>query len=123
MTRRCPYCDEEIREHASKCKHCLSWLGPGPDPGVHVSGTGAPHWEVGPDKGLFSRTGMSRPRSDRMIGGVCAAIGRGIGIDPTWVRIAFALGTFFTAIAPGILVYIILLFVIPSEGDGDAWGT
>ena len=58
-----------------------------------------------------------------MIAGVCAAIGRGLGIDPTWVRIAFALGSFFLAIVPGLLVYAILMFLIPGEGNGGAWGS
>ena len=26
-TKRCPYCDEEIRINAVKCKHCGSMLG------------------------------------------------------------------------------------------------
>lgn len=30
LTKRCPFCDEEIRANAVKCKHCGSFLGDGP---------------------------------------------------------------------------------------------
>ena len=119
MTRRCPYCDEEIRENASKCKNCLSWLGPGPEPGSREARS--PLWEVGPGKGGGAWNGMVRPKADRMIAGVCAALGRWLGVDPTLVRIGFLLGSFFTAIAPGVLLYIILMFVIPTEGSDNSW--
>jgi phage shock protein C len=50
-----------------------------------------------------------------MLAGVCGGIGRYVGIDPTVVRILFILITFFTAIIPGILVYLVLAFVIPLD--------
>ena len=53
-----------------------------------------------------------------MLAGVCTAIGNSLGMDPTLVRILFALGSFFTAIVPGLLIYIILAFVIPSDDTG-----
>ena len=50
-----------------------------------------------------------------MVYGVLGGLGRFFGIDPTWLRIAFALGTLFTAIIPGIMVYVILALLIPSD--------
>ena len=52
-----------------------------------------------------------------MVSGVCGGLGVYLGIDPTLLRVVVALLTFFTAIAPGVIVYIILAFVIPEEGD------
>ncbi len=50
-----------------------------------------------------------------MLAGVCGGLARYVGMDPTLVRVLFALAVFFTAIAPGVIVYIILAFVIPSD--------
>lgn len=57
---------------------------------------------------------LERPRKDRMLGGVCAAIANYFGLDSTLVRIAYALLTVFTAFS-GIIVYFILLLIIPEE--------
>ena len=57
---------------------------------------------------------MERPRKDRMLGGVCAAIANFFGWDSTLVRIVYVLLTVFTAFS-GIIVYFILLLIIPEE--------
>lgn len=55
-----------------------------------------------------------RPRTGRMLGGVCAGIANYLGMDPTVIRVIYTLLTVFTAFS-GIIVYIILLFIIPEE--------
>jgi phage shock protein PspC (stress-responsive transcriptional regulator) len=49
-----------------------------------------------------------------MVGGVCAGLGEYLGIDPTVVRLLFALGTIF-GLGSLIVVYLVLLLVIPEE--------
>ena len=57
---------------------------------------------------------MERPRKERMLSGVCAAIANYFGWDSTLVRIVYALLTVFTAFS-GIIIYFILLLIIPEE--------
>lgn len=51
---------------------------------------------------------------DRMLGGVCGGLAEHFGLDPTLVRIAYALLTAFTAFS-GIILYPILYWIIPSK--------
>ena len=57
---------------------------------------------------------MERPRTGRMLAGVCAAIANYANIDVTVVRVAYILLTLFTAFS-GIIVYFILMLIIPEE--------
>lgn len=58
---------------------------------------------------------LTRSRRERMIGGVAGGMGQYLGVDPTWVRIAWVVIAFATNGA-AVLVYLLLLVVIP-EGD------
>jgi len=51
---------------------------------------------------------------DRIIGGVCAGIAEYLEIDPTVMRVAYAVLTLFTAFC-GILLYPVLWLVIPAR--------
>ena len=57
---------------------------------------------------------LVRKESDTKVTGVCAAIGRYFGIDPTVVRILFVLASIFGVGSP-IIIYIVLSIVIPNE--------
>ena len=52
--------------------------------------------------------------NDRVIGGVCGGLAEYFDFDPTAVRAAYALLTFFTAFS-GIPCYLILWLVMPSK--------
>ena len=54
-----------------------------------------------------------RPRTGRMLAGVCAAIANYYNMDATVIRIIYVLLTLFTAFC-GLLVYFILMLVIPE---------
>ncbi len=51
---------------------------------------------------------------DRMIGGVCGGIAEYFSIDPTIVRIVYALLTLFTGFC-GVILYPILYWIMPSK--------
>lgn len=57
---------------------------------------------------------MERPRTGRMLAGVCAAIANYTNMDATVVRLVYTLLTLFTAFS-GVIVYLILLIIIPEE--------
>jgi len=54
-----------------------------------------------------------RSEKDRVVGGVCAGLGEFFDIDPTIIRILFVLITLFGG--GGILLYLVLWLIIPSE--------
>jgi phage shock protein C len=64
---------------------------------------------------LNSPKRLTRSRGDRMLAGICGGIANYLVVDPTIVRLVFALATFFTAVFPGILIYIIMWIVVPKE--------
>ena len=57
--------------------------------------------------------------SNRILGGVCGGIAEYFDVDPTVIRVAYALLSFFSAAFPGILLYIILLVLIPNAQQID----
>lgn len=60
---------------------------------------------------------LTRSRTNRMLSGVCAGLGEYFEIDPTLVRLAFALLTLLSGVGPGIVIYIVLAIIMPSEED------
>jgi phage shock protein C len=62
----------------------------------------------------FARQGLVRPRKGRVLGGVCAGLGRRFGIAPWPARILFVL---LLMVIPGspILIYPILWIRMPSK--------
>ncbi len=59
---------------------------------------------------------LYRLREGRVVAGVCAGLAAYLGVDPTLVRLAFALLTVFGGL--GILLYLCAWVVIPEEGEG-----
>ncbi|MDQ1740461.1 MAG: phage shock protein [Pseudonocardiales bacterium] len=64
---------------------------------------------------LFRRHGLTRPSEGRILGGVCAGLGRRLGLDPWPARLLFFL---VLLVIPGsqLLVYPALWIAMPTDG-------
>ena len=91
-TKRCPYCAEEIRFEAVKCRYCSSRLDGGPQP--------AAPW--------------IRVREGAMVAGVCAGLAERFEISVTVLRLAFVVGSLFS-FGTAFILYIVLWVVMPRE--------
>jgi phage shock protein PspC (stress-responsive transcriptional regulator) len=94
-TKSCPYCAEEIRAEAVKCRHCGSFLEPG---ARHLM----EEW--------------TRSSEGRMIAGVCAGLARRFGISVTVFRLAFVVGALL-GFGTAIILYVVLWVVMPLDED------
>ena len=67
---------------------------------------------------LFRRHGLTRPSEGRILGGVCAGLGRRIGLEPWPARLLFLLALL---VLPGcqVLLYPILWILMPKAQPGE----
>jgi len=89
----CPKCGKEIRPSDYFCGNCGEML------------------DRRPVAKLAKR--LYRSRRDRVLGGVCGGIGEYFNIDPTLVRIGWAL--FSLVYGACVILYIILWLIVPVE--------
>ena len=70
--------------------------------------------------GTFRSQGLIRPREGRVLGGVCAGLGRRFGLTPWPARLLFVV---LLMVIPGsqILVYPVLWILMPTEPDPAAY--
>lgn len=63
----------------------------------------------------MARTALTRSRNHRLVAGVCGGIAEWLGWQPNTVRILYVVVSVLSVAFPGILVYLILWLVMPSE--------
>ena len=68
----------------------------------------------------FAQEGLIRPREGRVLGGVCAGLGRRFGLEPWPARLLFVL---VLMLLPGsqLIIYPILWILMPSEQEQQVW--
>jgi phage shock protein PspC (stress-responsive transcriptional regulator) len=67
---------------------------------------------------LLRNQGLTRPSDGRILGGVCAGLGRRIGLEPWPARLLFVL---LLLVLPGcqLLLYPVLWLVMPKDQPGE----
>ncbi|MBI5351314.1 MAG: PspC domain-containing protein [Chloroflexi bacterium] len=60
------------------------------------------------------RQSLRRSRNNRMIAGVCGGLAEFFGVSTFWFRLAFVLALIPGGV-PGILVYLLMVMIVPSE--------
>lgn len=58
---------------------------------------------------------LYKSSTDKKLCGVCAGIANFFNIDPTIIRVIFAVAAIFTTGFPFTLLYIILAFILPED--------
>jgi phage shock protein PspC (stress-responsive transcriptional regulator) len=92
MNRKlCSACKAEIDSAATRCPHCRARQAEAPP--------------------------MHRDMPGRMLGGVCAALAAELGVDPTLVRVGFAIAA---ALSGGLAIGVyVLIWVLTPFGPQD----
>jgi phage shock protein C len=62
---------------------------------------------------------LFRPKKNRILGGVCAGLGEHLDVDPTVIRLIWAVVSVLS-IGTGIIIYILAWIIIPEEDTGGA---
>ncbi len=92
--KKCPYCGEEIRSEAIRCRYCRSRLT------------------------AFDPARWHRDHPERRLAGVCAALAHVLAVPVTLVRLVVVILTLFHLM--GALLYVALWLVIPRRPGEDS---
>lgn len=60
------------------------------------------------------RQTLRRSRQNRVVAGVCGGLAEFFGVSSFWFRLAFLLALIPGGV-PGILVYLVMMMIVPSE--------
>ena len=65
---------------------------------------------------FFSMKRLYRSKIDRILGGVCAALGEHLDVDPNIIRLIWVAVTILS-FGVGVIVYILAWILIPESGE------
>lgn len=63
---------------------------------------------------------LYRSKNDKVFAGICGGLGEYFEVDSTILRLAWLLVVVFTGIFPGVIIYLIAIFIIPTRAEHEA---
>lgn len=63
---------------------------------------------------------LTRSNRNKMIAGVCGGLAEYLNMDPTVVRVLYVLLSILSVAFPGIIAYIVLMFLMPPPEEVTA---
>lgn len=60
---------------------------------------------------------LYRSENNKICAGILGGLGEYYTVDPVLFRAAFIFITFITGLAPGLVAYVICIFIIPKKSD------
>ena len=58
---------------------------------------------------------LKKSSSDKVLMGVCGGLGKNLNIDPNIVRLIWVLGSLFSGVIIGIIIYFIMGAILEEE--------
>lgn len=58
---------------------------------------------------------LRRSSTNQVLTGVCGGLAEWLGWDPTLVRVGYVAVSLLSAAFPGIILYVLLSFIMPSD--------
>ena len=60
---------------------------------------------------------LYRSTENKIFGGIIGGLGEYFDVDPVLLRVFWVFVAVFTGIIPGVIVYLMALFIIPTKGE------
>lgn len=60
---------------------------------------------------------LTRSKTNKVFGGILGGIGEYTDVDPVVFRLGYTMITIFTGIVPGLIAYILGLFIVPPAHE------
>lgn len=62
---------------------------------------------------------LYRSETNKMVAGICGGIAEYFSVDATAIRLVWLLIVIFTGVFPGVIAYILALFVVPISPHAE----
>ncbi|MFZ2484692.1 MAG: PspC domain-containing protein [Minisyncoccia bacterium] len=58
---------------------------------------------------------LYRSHTNKVFAGICGGLGEYSGVDPVLLRLFWLLVVIFSGVVPGVVAYILAIFIIPKK--------